>query len=344
MVALPVPGFQSFTALRVTNPDFSVTGDQLAVAQCLYALERLFELVQRLYREPAQTVARGAATELIGRYQDVFSASNGSARLYYEMCGTGMPLLLLHTAGADSRQFHDLLCDKEMADVWKMVAFDLPFHGRSFPTNEWCGEAYALSTERYIDWVASFIEQVVGEPMVLLGCSMGAAISVAMAAERPDLLRGVVALEAPDRSPGRMTPFMCHPRVNQAAHNPSYVRGLMAPCSPEYYRRLAGWYYSQGGLGIYQGDVNFYSNEYDGSRYAGRIDTSVFPVYLLTGEYDYSASPASSKRLAAMIPGAVYKTMPGLGHFPMTENPELLKVHLLPVLNAIRENCGTAAV
>ena len=36
-----------------------------------------------------------------------------------------------------------------------------------------------------------------------------------------------------------------------------------------------------------------------------------------------------------MIPGARYRTMPGLGHFPMSEHPEKFLVEIRPVLERI---------
>ena len=65
------------------------------------------------------------------------------------------------------------------------------------------------------------------------------------------------------------------------------------------------------------------------------IDTRRTAVYVLSGEYDWSATPAASRALAAAIPGAEFVFMPGLGHFPMAENPEAFRAHLLPVLEKI---------
>lgn len=44
---------------------------------------------------------------------------------------------------------------------------------------------------------------------------------------------------------------------------------------------------------------------------------------MLTGEYDYSCTTEASKATADKIPGAVFEPMKDLGHFPLTENPEV---------------------
>ena len=44
-----------------------------------------------------------------------------------------MPLLCLHTAGADTRQFRGLINDDEVLRTCRVIAFDLPYHGKSSP-------------------------------------------------------------------------------------------------------------------------------------------------------------------------------------------------------------------
>ena len=63
-------------------------------------------------------------------------------------------------------------------------------------------------------------------------------------------------------------------------------------------------------------------------------------MHLLTGEYDYSCTRELSRATAARIPGATFTKMPGLGHFPMAENPPAFLRHLLPVLAELRERAA----
>jgi len=56
------------------------------------------------------------------------------------------------------------------------------------------------------------------------------------------------------------------------------------------------------------------------------------PLFMLTGEYDYSCTIEMSQATAAKIPGVRFKPMPGIGHFPFAENPQLFAEHLLPIL------------
>jgi pimeloyl-ACP methyl ester carboxylesterase len=56
-----------------------------------------------------------------------------SHRVYFEESGSGIPLLLQHTAGADGRQWRHVLEDAELRKRFRMVAYDLPYHGKSVP-------------------------------------------------------------------------------------------------------------------------------------------------------------------------------------------------------------------
>jgi pimeloyl-ACP methyl ester carboxylesterase len=90
--------------------------------------------------------------------------------------------------------------------------------------------------------------------------------------------------------------------------------------------------HSQSGPGIYQGDVHFYSNDWDARADLHRIDTRRCHVALFTGEYDYSCTPAMSEAVARYIPGARFSVMSGMGHFPMVENYPEFRRYLLPEL------------
>lgn len=62
-------------------------------------------------------------------------------------------------------------------------------------------------------------------------------------------------------------------------------------------------------------------------------------MHLLTGEYDHSCTPEETQATAARIPGAQFTAMPGMGHFPMSENYPLFREYLIPVLDRITSRC-----
>ncbi|MGZ0247170.1 MAG: alpha/beta fold hydrolase, partial [Alphaproteobacteria bacterium] len=112
----------------------------------------------------------------------------------------------------------------------------------------------------------------------------------------------------------------------------SYTYGLNAPSSPESGCRENWWYYSQGGPGVYKGDVYFYCEDWDAREDIKTIDTNRCKVSLLTGEYDYSATPEMSQAAADAITGARLTIMEDIGHFPMIENYDRFRPYLLTEL------------
>ena len=66
-----------------------------------------------------------------------------------------------------------------------------------------------------------------------------------------------------------------------------------------------------------------------------RLPGITAPTLVIAGEQDLLTPPWHGRQVAAAIPGATLTIMPGLGHFPMSENWPALKPHLLPVLEGM---------
>ena len=268
---------------------------------------------------------------IVGRYTAV-DIDGRTHRIFVEEAGRGTPLLCLHTAGADSRQFRHLLNDADVGRRYRIVAFDMPYHGRSNPPDRWWLEKYRLTTKSYIAAIRAVWRALGLEKPVVLGCSMGGAIVLKLAADFGHELTGIVGLESSAYAPGRYNEFLHHPAIHGGELCASYIYGLNAPQSPEESRRENWWYYSQSGPGVYQGDVFYYSNDWDARDDIKRIDTTRCKVALLTGEYDYSCTPEMTERVVKSIPDVRYTLMRGIGHFPMVENYPVFRPHLLDAL------------
>ena len=274
----------------------------------------------------------GTIEPIQGRYVQTTIAGEAH-RIYFEEAGQGIPLVCMHTAGADSRQWRHLLNDAEVTARFRVIAFDLPYHGRSTPPEGWWLKKYKLTTAHYAQVVRGFYQSLGLEQPVLMGCSMAGAIVLQIAADHGAELRGIIGLESSAFAPGRYNDFLHHPAVHGGELCASYTMGLCAPDSPESAVRENWWYYAQGGPGVYAGDVNYYSFDWDARETIKRIDTSVCKVTLLTGEYDYSATPAMTEAVAQAVKGSRCTIMKGMGHFPMIENYPGLKRYLMPELD-----------
>jgi len=274
---------------------------------------------------------------ITGRYVHL-EIEGRSYRIYFEEAGTGIPLLCLHTAGAHSSQYRHLMCDDAVTDRFRVIAFDLPWHGKSNPPVGWEGEEYKLTSQFYVAAIAAFSQAMGLERPVVMGCSMGGRVVVRLAQEQGKSLRGVVGLEGSDSpSPWYDNTWLESPEFLRGDFCAALVSGLVAPQSPDEFRWETLWHYYQGGPEVFKGDMHFYRTDSDYARESCTIDTGHCPVYLMTGEYDYSCTPEDTLRTAERIPGAEAIIMAGMGHFPMSENPAAFREHILPVLAKIAD-------
>src|SRR6478672_4229696 len=119
---------------------------------------------------------------IIGRFFCV-GIDGAEHRIYVEEAGKGIPLLCLHTAGADSRQYRHLLNDAAITSKYRVIAFDMPYHGRSNPPDHWWLRKYRLTTRDYVEQIRAVWKALDLSKPVVIGCSMGGAIVLKLAAD-----------------------------------------------------------------------------------------------------------------------------------------------------------------
>ncbi|WP_428489383.1 alpha/beta fold hydrolase [Rhodopila sp.] len=326
-------------AMHYRVPAFTIQGDQLAFMQHAHIARRVLEIGKwlALGNQPPVPVNLAPrqgprpAPKPQGGYVPV-SASGITYQIYHETAGTGRDVLCMHTAGSDGRQFHGLMADRRITDDHRLVAFDLPWHGKSPPPDAAVPGSWRLNTDLYVELIMGFIAAARLDRPIALGASMSGEICLELAHRHPEAFTGIVACEACEKIERRQTSWAAHPQVNQALFVPEWIRALCAPQSPAEYQEAIAWHYGQGGPAVFHGDIAFYSGDWDARERIARIDTNRCPLFMLTGEYDYSCTTEMSAATAARIPGARFQEMPGLGHFPFAENPPLFAEYLLPLL------------
>src|SRR5512145_1375448 len=105
--------------------------------------------------------------------------------MYYEIHGTGQPLVLLHGAfSAIGTSFGKLL--PELAKTRQVIAFELQAHGRTADI------VRPLSSEGMADDVAAAILQLGLEQANIFGYSMGAFVALHLVIRHPELVRKLV--------------------------------------------------------------------------------------------------------------------------------------------------------
>ena len=273
-----------------------------------------------------------------GKYMWLELSDRGKVKIFYEYAGFGsQDILFLHTAGSDSRQYHSLMNNKELQSRCTMYAFDLPAHGRSSLGSQQSPQGDALTEQSYLESIGKVIKRLKLRNTIICGASMAGHICIAAAIQAKELdIRGAIPCEGCDHLPFTQ-PIYEIKGSDASLLDPERVCGMCAPTSPEYFKRQIWWQYSSQGYGIFTGDLKFYFRGWDGRGRIEKIDTKFCPVYMLTGEYDYSCTTEASSATADKIPGAVFEPMEGLGHFPLTENPEAVLPHLLRALDHIQK-------
>jgi pimeloyl-ACP methyl ester carboxylesterase len=257
-------------------------------------------------------------------------------RLYVEEAGSGIPLLCLHTAGSDTRQYRGVMNDTRVREHFRVIAFDMPWHGKSSPPAGWQDADYQLTSRDYVRMIVEIADALELDRPVVMGCSIGGRIVLHLAHEKPERFRALIGLEtAGFTEPYYDLSWLNRPDVHGGMVSAGVVSGLIAPTAPLAERWETLWHYMQSGPGVFKGDLHFYMIDGDIRPKVGEIDIKRCPMFFLTGEYDYSCTAEGTLAVAEKL-GAPATIMKGLGHFPMSEDPERFLSYLLPVLEKIR--------
>lgn len=183
----PVAPYQSFWGLYGMNlkqKGIEVLGDQVAFAQWSHVWRRVLELAHEAHAGPLQEDEQPEPQNdyLTGKYVFLEAPLWGRTKVFYEYSGEGkQPIVFLHTAGSDSRQYHGVMNDPTMRKKTTMYAFDLPGHGRSFPSKSYAAGAHTNSEDSYVGIIASFVKTLGLRRPIICGASMAGQVCLAVA-------------------------------------------------------------------------------------------------------------------------------------------------------------------
>ncbi len=116
-------------------------------------------------------------------------ASINNVELYYEVQGSGPPLVLVHGSW-DSHAVWDQVAER-LADRFSVISYDRRSHSRSERPS---GPQTRRQQE---DDLAALITELAGEPAYVAANSFGGVISLGLAARRPELIRALTVHEPP---------------------------------------------------------------------------------------------------------------------------------------------------
>jgi pimeloyl-ACP methyl ester carboxylesterase len=274
--------------------------------------------------------------QAVGRYTNV-TIDGCRHKVFYFEAGEGIPILCQHTAGNENREWRHLLEDKELTKKYKIIAYDLPSHGKSDPPydKDFFAEDHLLTS----DWVTRFIVELQKslkiEKPIFLGCSIGGVIALHLAELFPEKFRAVIALAGAVPTSGFFHDWWIDPAVNsnliQAglidAVGPTEVsksdRQINRICQGAHPKSMRNDLYLWG------------ADNCDVDR-PKRIDPTKVPIFMYSGQYDFTCPPELVEESARAIgPEVHYEMLENLGHFPMCENYPRFRPTLLKTLDKI---------
>jgi pimeloyl-ACP methyl ester carboxylesterase len=211
-----------------------------------------------------------------------YQVANG-VKLYYETYGQGQPLLLLHGNGESINSFRYQIA--ELARHYQVIAVDTRDHGQSAATKG------VLTYDLFAQDVLALLDALHLPAAHVLGWSDGGNTGLSLALHHPARVKSLITMGAnlfadSTAIDGRLMRY-----VQQASH-----RG------PQRERRL-----------------NALMASYPRMQPAELAALNV-PVLVLAGEKDVIKT-SHTQLIAASIPGAQLRLLPGLTHYAPQEDP-----------------------
>lgn len=112
----------------------------------------------------------------------------GGFRTFYQVAGSGRPLMLVHGVGGSSLSYRYNI--EELAQSFRVYAVDIPGHGRSEKP------ATGYQAEDAVPFLVAFIREVCGEPTALVGMSAGGLMCSLTASAYPELVTHLVLVSS----------------------------------------------------------------------------------------------------------------------------------------------------
>ncbi len=248
--------------------------------------------------------------EITGHYVSV-----GGTRTFFDEIGSGTPIICVHTAGSDSREYRYLLPLLARRGL-RAIAPDLPGHSRSYPV-DWRA---ARTIHEHAEFVHGFAKAVCDERPVIMGCSIGGDITLDLVANHsPDLLAAIPMEGA------AWTPTFPNPEeMSRPSWMPGWqdvmeraAIGSLARSVPAEKVTELRWQHRGSQLAA-AGDLAGWATH----DVRGRLRNARCPVLLVVGVEDFRVPVENVRATAKELPDCELEVLDDVGHYPMFEAPE----------------------
>ena len=253
-------------------------------------------------------------------------------RIGYDIGGDG-PLVVLVPGMGDLRSAYRFLAPALRQEGYRVACTDLRGHGESDTTFTSYGDVETA------DDIIALIEELEG-PAVVVGNSMGAGAAAYAAAERPDLINGLV-LVGPFVRNGKTTAMqrvllrvaMARPwaAMSWNSYLPKLYKGQLPVGFDEYRRTVVASLRRPG----YAKSFSL-TTRTDHAMTESRLGEVAAPTMVVMGELDpdFPDPHAEAERISHTLHGSVVM-VPDAGHYPQSQQPDITTKSVLSFLEEV---------
>lgn len=263
-----------------------------------------------------------------------------------------LPLILLHGFGASIGHWRHNLT--ELSQQHTVYALDMLGFGAS-------EKAVAnYSVELWVEQVYEFWRTFIGQPVVLVGNSIGSLVCLAAAATHPDMVQGIVMLSLPDPSIREAAmPKLLRPLVQAIEGvftSPLLLRSLFhlvrrprivrpwaaiayanpAAVTDELIEILVGPARDRGSAQAFAAILKAMTSPQFGPSVKSVLPALQIPMLLLWGQQDRMIPRSLARQFLEYNPSLKLLEIDNAGHCPQDECPERVNQEILDWINTWR--------
>jgi pimeloyl-ACP methyl ester carboxylesterase len=264
-------------------------------------------------------------------------------QLYYEVAGTGHPLVFIHAGVADNRMWDEQFVP--FAERYRVIRYDT----RGFGKTRTEGVEFSNRQDLY-----DLLTHLGVETAYVIGLSRGGQIAVDFTVEHPEMVAALIPAAA--GVSGYDQPLGDSDAVQQEAALFTRMEELWEKGAHDELQELEVHAWVDGPrqpVGRAASDVRERVREMNAGAYnrgepepkpqpldppaAGRLHEIAVPTLVLIGDLDELATQAMAEYMAQHIPGARKVVFPGAAHMVNMEQPERFNEVVLEFLDRVEK-------
>lgn len=256
-------------------------------------------------------------------------AMNQGIKIYYEVEGEGLPIILAHGSTGNTTFWHGYGYVKQLREQFTVVLYDARGHGKSDKPHE--VEAY--NNRLMVDDVIAIIDELSISRIHYWGYSMGGYTGLGMAKYYPERLSSLIfggtdLLHQPSDSdePDVLLQLFQKGVDGGADVVIEGMKALAGSITPQYEQRLRSM--------DFQAMVACIKNFRFIPSFIDSLSTMEMPCLLYAGDQDtdaYNNAPEAVRRL----PDASFVSLPGLNHVSASAATDSIMPHVLSFLTGV---------